>query len=91
MPLIAGFEVILSVAELPVSETRPMLTAGAVLSSVKLSVAVTVLPARLVCVAVRVCAPSRSPIGMKLHAPVLSAVGVPRVVLPSLIVTTVLA
>ena len=38
-----------------------MLSAGAALSSVKLSVAVTVLPARLVCVAVRVCAPSRKP------------------------------
>ena len=68
-----------------------MLSTGAILSSVKLSVAVPVLPARSVCVAVSVCAPSASPAGVKLQAPVLLAVVVPRTVLPSLMVTTVLA
>ena len=60
MPLIVGFEVIPSLAEPPVSETRAMLSAGAVLSSVKLSVAVPVLPAASVWIAVRVCAPSEA-------------------------------
>ena len=46
VPLSAGFDVILSVAELPVSETSAMLRSGAVLSSVRFSVAVPVLPAR---------------------------------------------
>ena len=73
------------------SETSAMLTAGAVLSSVRLSVAVPVLPARSVWVAVSVCAPSARPVGVKLQAPVLSAVVVPSVVPPSLIVTSVLA
>ena len=91
MPLIAGFEVMLSVAELPVSETSAMLTAGAALSSVKLSVAVPVLPARSVWLAVSVCAPSANPAGVKLQAPVLSAVVVPSVAPPSLMVTSVLA
>ena len=91
VPLIAGFEVIPSLAELPVSETRPMLSAGAVLSSVKLSVAVPVLPAASVWLAVRVCAPSASPAGVKLQAPAASAVVVPRTAPPSLIVTTALA
>ena len=72
-------------------EARAILTAGGVLSSVKLSVAVPVLPARSVCVAVSVCAPSASPAGVKLQAPVLPVVVVPRTALPSLIVTTVLA
>ena len=51
-----------------------MLTAGAVLSSVKLSVAVVVSPAESVSAAVNVCAPSARPAGVKLQIPVLSAV-----------------
>ena len=68
-----------------------MLTTGAVLSSVKLSVAVPVLPARSVWLAVSVCAPSARPAGVKLQAPVPSAVTVPSVAPPSLMVTRVLA
>ena len=81
-PLIAGFDVIPSLAEPPVSETSAMLTAGGVLSSVKLSVAVPVLPARSVWLAVSVCAPSARPAGVKLQAPVASAVVVPSVCRP---------
>ena len=88
----AGFDVILSVAELPVSEANPMLTAGAVLSSVKLSVAVVVvLPAHRFRMAVSVCAPLAMMPGAKLQIPVLSAVVVPSVTPPSLMVTTAFA
>src|SRR3954451_20410894 len=51
-PVTVGPEVILPVDELPAPEARAMLSAGAVLSSVKLSVTVPVLPARSVWVAV---------------------------------------
>src|SRR3954447_10140749 len=81
----------MEVDELPVPEARAMLATGATVSSVKLSVPVPVLPARSVWVAVNVCAPSASPAGVKLQAPVVLAVVVPRTVLPSLMVTAVLA
>ena len=81
----------MSLAETPVSATSAMLTAGAVLSSVKLSVAVAVLPAGSVWLALSVWPPSANPIGVKLHAPVASAIAVPSVRPPSLIVTSVLA
>ncbi len=90
VPLIAGLEVILSVDELPVSATSATLTTGAELSSVKLSVAVPMLPSLAVWLAVSVCAPSARP-GVKLQAPVPSAVAVPSVTPPSLMVTRVLA
>ena len=90
VPFIAGFDVIRSVAEIPVSDARAMLTTGAVLSSVKFSVALPVLPAWSVWVALSACAPSARPAGVKLQAPVPPAVVVPSVVPPSLIVTAVL-
>src|ERR1044071_6054637 len=68
-----------------------MLTAGLVLSRVKLNVAVLVSPARSVWVAVSVCAPSARPLGTKLQVPVLPTVAVPSVVSPSLMMTAVLA
>ena len=79
-----------SLAETPVSAASAMLTAGAVLSSVKLSVAVPVLPARSVWLAVR---RGRRPPTRRGEAPgpVASAVAVPSVVPPSLMVTRVLA
>ena len=76
-PLTAGFDVMLSLDELPSSESRAMLSAGAILSSVKLSVAVPVLPATSIWVAVSVCAPSARPAGVKPQVPVLSTVVVP--------------
>src|SRR5689334_5388709 len=90
MPLIAGFAVIASPAELPVSDTSAMLSTGAVLSSVKLSVVVPLLPGLPARVAASVYAPSASPVGVKLHAPVLSVIAVPSTMLPILIVTNVL-
>ena len=48
VPLIAELDVILSVGKAPVSSTSAMAMAGGVLSSVKLSVAVAVLPVELV-------------------------------------------
>ena len=59
------------------------------MSSVKVSEAVPGLPARSVSLATSVWEPSVS-VGVKLQAPELSAVVVPRVVLPSLIVTVAL-
>ena len=81
---------ILSLAETPVSETSAMLTAGAVLSSVKLSAAVPVLPARSVWLALSVRAPSARPAEQSSRRR-RSAVAVPSVVSPSLMVTRVLA
>jgi hypothetical protein len=88
VPMTPGFEVILSVAELPVSEANAILTAGAVLSSVKLSVAVVVTPAASVSDALSVCAPLARAPGVKLQIPVPLAVVVPSVTPPSLMVTT---
>ncbi len=68
-----------------------MLTTGAALSSVKLSVAVPVLPARSVWLTLNTCAPSARPTGVKFQAPVPSAIAVPSVTPPSLMVTRVLA
>src|SRR3954453_19432526 len=76
---------------MPVSETNAMLIAGGILSTGKLSVAGPGLAAGAVWVAVSVCAPSDRPVGVKLQAPVPSAIVVPRTVPPSLSVTTVLA
>src|SRR5689334_8446219 len=66
-------------------------TSGICVLSVKLRAAVPVFPARSVWLAVKLCVPLVRPVGMKLQAPVISAIVVPSVVLPSLIVTAVLA
>ena len=68
-PWTAGFDVILSVDQLPVSETRAMLTIGFVLSRVKFNVAVLVSPAKSVWLALNACAPSARPLGANLQLP----------------------
>ena len=74
---------------------RPLLviaTTGAVVSSVKLSEAVPVLPKLSVWLATMVWAPSASPLGVNDQAPVASAVTVVAMALPSTVkCTTVLA
>ena len=75
----------MSVDELPVSETSAMVTTGAFVSSVKLSIAVS---PQMFWLAVSVWKPSARPAGVKLQAPVLSAIVVPSVALPSLITIT---
>ena len=74
---------ILSVEEVPVSETSAMLTVGAVLSSVKASGAVPVTPAVLVSLATIVCAPSDRLVGEKDQVPFALAVAVADTALPS--------
>ena len=65
---------------------------GAVVSSVKLSVAVPGLPKLSVWLATMVCGPSASPLGVNDHAPWASAVTVATIGLPSIVkCTTVLA
>src|SRR5262249_15325245 len=86
-PLIVGLLVIPSLADAPVSLTSATVTAGAVISSVKLSAAEPVLPARSVSDALSVCALSPRPVGTKLQAPAALAVVVPSTTPPSLIVT----
>ena len=67
-------------------------TAGAMVSSVKLSAAVPVLPKPSVWLATMVCAPSANPVGVNDHAPWVSAVAVATIGLPSIVkCTTVLA
>ena len=67
-------------------------TTGAVVSSVKLSEAVPVLPKLSVWLATMVWAPSASPLGVNDQAPVASAVTVVAMALPSMVkCTTVLA
>ena len=67
-------------------------TTGAVVSSVKLSEAVPVLPKASVWLATMVCAPSASPLGVNDQAPCASAVTVVAMALPSMVkCTTVLA
>ncbi len=80
----------MSVDELPVSANSATLTTGAALSSVKLSVAVAMLPSLAVWLALSVCAPSAKPGGMKLQAPVPSVSAMPSVAPPSLMMTRVL-
>ena len=67
-------------------------TTGAVVSRVKVSVAVPVLPKVSVWLATMVWVPSASPVGMNDQAPVASAVTVVAIALPSMVkCTTVLA
>ena len=67
-------------------------TVGVVVSSVKLSDAVPVLPAALVSLTMIVCAPSKSPLGVKLQFPLASAVAVDPISVPSTLkCTTALA
>ena len=67
-------------------------TTGAVVSSVKLSEAVPVLPNVSVWLATMVCGPSASPLGVNDHAPWALAVTVVATGLPSSVkCTTVLA
>ena len=57
--------------------------AAAVLSSVKVSDALAVLPAASISLATTVCEPLTRPVGVKLQAPDASAVAVPATALPS--------
>ena len=63
-------------------------TTGAVVSSVKLSDAVPVLPKLSVWLATMVWAPSASPLGVNDQAPVASAVTVVAMALPSMVKCT---
>src|SRR5262249_16004472 len=90
-PLSAAFDVILSLADAPVSFARVSVTVGAVVSSVKVSEALPVLPAASVSLATMVWAPWARPTGGNGHAPLALAGAVPSVVAPSLNVTTALA
>ena len=69
VPLTPALLVIRSVAEPPVSWARAMVTIGAVVSRVKVTWLVPMLPAALVCDTVRVCTPSARPTGVKFHVP----------------------
>src|SRR4029078_4870914 len=62
-----------------------------VVSSVKISDPVPVLPGRSVCVALNVCGPSARPIGARFQLPAMSAIVVPSTATPSLTVTRVSA
>src|ERR1700682_4101012 len=91
-PVSASFDVILSAGDAPVSVTRLSATTGAVVSSVKVSDAVPVLPNVSVWLATMVCAPSARPLGVNDHAPWAVAVTVLAIGLPSIVkCTTVLA
>ena len=57
--------------------------AGAVVSRVKVSDVLAVLPAASVSLATTVCDPLPRPVGVKLQAPDASAVAVPAMALPS--------
>ena len=57
--------------------------AGAVVSRVKVSDALAVLPAASVSLATTVCDPLTRPVGVKLQAPDVSAVAVAAMALPS--------
>ena len=96
LPVNAGMVtlVMLSVLDEPVSVAAVMsgaAGAAAVVSSVKLSDAVPVLPNESVWLATIVCDPSDSPVGVNDQTPAPFAVVVPRTVAPSLSVTSVLA
>ena len=64
VPLSAGFEVILSLDDEPVSLERAAVTVGATVSSVNVSDAMPVLPALSVSLATMVWAPCASPTGV---------------------------
>src|SRR5436305_1394812 len=68
VPEIAAFDVILSVADAPVSLASFEVTVGATVSRVKLTLAVPVPPA-LVSLAMMVCCPSARPVGVNDQAP----------------------
>ena len=78
-----GFDVIPSVDDDPVSLARRAVMAAAVLSSVKVSDALPVLPAAAVSLATTVWEPLTRPVGVKLQAPDASAVAVGAMALPS--------
>src|SRR5690242_18649157 len=78
----------------PVPETVPLLpavsvTMGATVSSVKLSVVVAVTPAALLSLTTIVCAPSASPVGVNVQLPLLSALAVAAIAVPSTVKCTV--
>ena len=76
---------ILSVDDGPVSLARRAVMAAAVLSSVKVSDALPVLPAASVSLAMTVCEPLTRPVGVKLQRPDASAVAVGAMALPSIV------
>ena len=76
---------ILSVDDAPVSLARRAVMAAAVLSSVKVSDVLPVLPAASVSLATTVCEPLTRPVGVKLQAPDASAVAVGAMALPSIV------
>ena len=88
----AGFDVILSVDDDPVSLARREGIAASALSSAKVSDALPVLPAASVSLATTVWEPLTRPVGVKLQAPDASEVAVPAMALPSTVKwTTALA
>ena len=87
-PVSASFDVILSEGEGPVSDTRLCVTAGGVVSSVKVSEAEPVLPAELISLATMVCDPSNKPLGVNVQLPLLLAVAVLAIALPSTVKCT---
>ena len=88
VPEIAAFDVILSVADAPVSLASFEVTVGATVSSVKLTLAVPVPPA-LVSLATMVCCPSARPVGVNDQAPFALAVAVAAIAVPSTVNLTV--
>src|SRR5436190_1508451 len=89
VPEIVAFDVILSVAEAPVSLASLEVTVPAAVSSVKLSVLAPVLPATSVWLATMVCWPSLRLVGVNDQLPVASAVAVVVVAVPSTVKVTV--
>ena len=69
-------------------EVRAWVTTGAVVSRVKVSEAVSVLPAGSVSLATMVWLPSAKPVGEKLHTPLELAVAVCAMALPSTVKCT---
>src|SRR5436190_294477 len=89
VPVSAAFDVILSVAEAPVSTASFGVTVPATVSSVKVSEVEPMLPATSVWLATTVCWPSASPVGVNDQLPLASAVAVVLVALPSTVNFTV--
>src|SRR5262249_9377710 len=80
VPLTVKFALVLLVSE---AGSLVIEVSGAVVSNVKVSEAVPVLPAPLVSLAMMVCWPSARPVSVNVHAPLLSAVAVVLIAVPS--------
>src|SRR4051794_16968519 len=98
VPMSVAWVVILSLPEAAVSLANPAVSTGAepvgaggsagalgVVSSVKVSDALPVLPAASDWLATTVCAPAARPLGVKLHRPLASAVTLVAPTVPSMV------